>query len=302
MSKPQRTYNYYAFYYWELYWLLPLYRKLGGTLISGNRDTRELAKKLGFKISEKQDADVLIVAFMYTPEHNALLKATKSKRVILQHCWDNENNTLTDDWHGVDMHAFDLYCVAGEYDYKIMSEKFGADKIACTGMPRFDDLLTIQKSKGKPIFAELQIRDYNLVAAPSPGSHSNDLLMDYFFTLPKQMENLLFKVHPAKHTHLVSVVLNAYATEFPNVIFIGDKVEDPLWTYKLIKEAKSVVSPYSFMAIEAHMMGKDVIMRGDVLPETDQGTVGRRFSRAAEPDYLYDGKNTDRVIRAIGKL
>src|SRR3990172_1525265 len=86
--------------YWELLWLLPLYRVLGGELLAPppQGDVIRVAKELGFKITNQANTKgVYVTCWQDGLRDKMIVKPflkNGGKVVVLHHAWDTEGGIV----------------------------------------------------------------------------------------------------------------------------------------------------------------------------------------------------------------
>ena len=296
---------YFAHYYWELHWLYPLYKKLGGELIDPppSIDTVNAADRLGFKRVKVADASGILILARHGYVHDQLVETfhkNGGKVVVLQHAWDSEDCMRNEPI----FQKFDLYCTSSQEDYDMMKPKFG-DRVKFTGSPRFDTLYDV---KTKPAVRPLKF-SYFLANAPVPVAHTKKTVDDYYLKLPNETDYpVVYKNHPG-----VWMERPVDLQLMDGSLLLADNYEVDR-TYRLMKYAKALVTPLSFMVIESSILGVPLILRGMykgfhmILPRIPRlKNTMKHYEFLSEQvvaiqGYPCDGKNTDRVIKEIKKL
>lgn len=297
-------YYYFAQFYWEIDWFYSVYKKLGGELISpplyGEFDIALERTKM--PVTKTADITGTLIIAHQTAVHHEIIKTflqAGGKVVVLQHAWDDE--LLIQDG-GENYSDFTLYCVSSQEDYDMLYPKY-KEKIVLTGSPKLD---TTYEVKNKETVSDFSY-DYIFGNPPVERIHTKETIDYYFKELPKtERRPILYKIHPG-----IDSFPKTYLVKYPyrvayGSLFIADLC-DPEQTVKLIKHSLHVVTAPSFLMVESALLDKDVYIHGNTLnlpppisrfKETN-GLLDRQdlFKR-----YLFDGKNTDRVVEAIKKL
>lgn len=313
----------YCHHYWEFHWLYKLIIQADLEVCTDNSETQSIIDKYQCKTVNAENItnpfyQVLVVSIMHFGEHQKAIKQfidTGRKVVVVQHAWDSALNLYNEFWN-MDMHKFTLYCVGGQQDYQFLSGKHGESKIKQTGMPRFDMLMRVKEMDLTDIHEKVGKKEFLLATCPVSSIHDDRMVEEFYTKMPEESPlPIVYKIHPGG-------TIGQFNMTFPHLQFIDDNKEDIYETYKLIQASSGVISPASFLSIEATMLGKPVILYGDInvqtkaaqqherqeerLPRDMSSTFQKLEFTKTQQDMLqwydHDGKCTERVINEINQI
>lgn len=313
---------FFAHSYWELHWIYRVAKSLDIPIVSDSAHTYEVAKKLDLRVEEVDWGNWLNTneyhGVITTNMHMGQNRDTVEKffgsgrlAILIQHAWDSDLNILDKFWN-YDMHRFTHYIVGSTQDEEWLKVKHG-EKIINLGMPRLDDLYEVKKEDSLPDSR------YFLSITPDSGVHGGRVEQMYF-NLSSNYP-VRYKIHPGgQYESTKNNLLNTY----PNLVLLPDPEDDPLYTYRTIKNSAGVLALESFMLVEASLLGVPVIMfaqehmdssfynreensrQKERLPANISSEIDSPQFKPAQKvladRYLCDGQNTKRVIDFLYKL
>jgi hypothetical protein len=266
--------------------------------------TRQLLAKQGFTVTTEATGELLVVTVFHMYSYPYLIKYPKDKVIVLQHAWDSALQ-LVDDFWAKDMGHFGAMCVGGEQDYEFLQPKYG-DRIIKTGIPRFDVLRELYLSIDRPI----RDKPYGLAAIPFAVNGENREWAAFFDIVNRVDYPIYFKGHP-QHD------LRSIMGDYPNIkTWVWDSIDDEYEAYKFIIDAEFLVTANSFMCVEAAMVNLPTILWSELkafedpnhrqeerIPADLSCSFGNLHTTSGTEKlksmFLFDGKNTERVMKVI---
>ena len=253
-------------YHWEIIWLYPLLVKTHWPVCPNNQLMKELVEEYGFYTLSREEIDhqhKLIVMAQHFFQHKEMIHrwmTTGGKVYVIQHGWDPALALMDYTW-SADMREFTKYLVGCTQDYKWLHERYG-DRVRMTGSPRLSMVHQVQKMDLSDIYSRVGTKDFFVATPPMGGGfHREDVVDAYLRYLPsKTGKKIVYKYHP-------SCDQKSLGEQHPELFFWKDSWTDPYETFKLIYASQGVITPSSFMGIEATLLDKSVILLGDLDPD-----------------------------------
>ncbi len=313
---------FYVDHYWELPWIYRVAKELDAPVYSENPPTREAIQAWGLNLSSSaNEGDILVLVYTHMGRNYDISENyLKSNRqvVIMQHAFDSSLHVPEQFW-GRPTNHFSYFLVGCQQDARWLGAKHG-DKVILTGMPRLDDLRKVLREQKKPV--DDLPSAYYLSIIPNDTVFGQAVLDKYLRNLPQEVNTpIVYKAHPGAD---IKAVWETVSQVNGNAMVVDDPVNDPFYTYRLIKNATAVVCLESFIAIEASLLGKPVIFYGHELLENnfygreDNPNQTERLpiemssgffeyvvnakQEAIAANYLCDGQNTKRVVKFLKGL
>lgn len=306
-------------HYWELPWIYPIAKRTGWPVMNSNDVIFSFCKKNKLKIIEQNEVDiecdkVIVVTPHFGRQRDFVTSwvGAGKKAYLLQRAFDSSIAVYDTFWN-MNMNLFTKYLVASKFDYELLQPKRG-DRVVITGSPRLFMAVQALNKNLDDIYRKVGTKDFYVATVIGGLPMHEDSLPSYYMNeLPKKSPfKIIFKLHSDAN-------LQYHLETYPSCQFWVDSKEDVWETYKLIAASRGVITPSSFMAIEATIMGKPVILEGDVHPdeynrqsqERQRDRLPRSMSSTlANPiftqeqekirdSYKYDKASTDRVIYEI---
>jgi hypothetical protein len=308
--------------YWELLWLHPIIVKTGWPVLSGGESADEFieANKLPTVNKEmvwdvEEYTKVLSCVIHYGP-HQEVIKHFMEKKgevFLVQRCFD-PSLSIPDIFWGMDTNLFTKYLLASEQDMNFLQRH--GDKLVLTGSPRLNMAVKALKMPLKDVYDRVGDTKFFVVTViGGEPIHLDSIMPLYYQELPKRSPiKLVYKMHPSGN-------LAEYQERYPDLWFWRDSLTDPWDTYKLIAASQGIVTPTSFLAIEATIMKKPVILLGDMHPDElrRQNEQGQRQSErlpkglssslqtptftttqeTVRKMWKFDGGSVDRIIKEV---
>lgn len=252
-------------HYWELHWLYPLIKRTSWAVIdTGRNQINEFCRFHEFPMISLQDAEQncskVILNVVHFGEHGRFISKwidSGKQAYVIQRAFDSALAVYDEFW-GVDMRKFTKYLVASQFDYDLLSSRFG-DKVKFTGSPRLWMASEAVNKNLDKIYEKVGTKNF-YVATVIGGLpiHDDNLPDRYQNELPTISPcKIVYKLHPDGN-------LEYHREKYPNNFFWPDNIHDVWETYKLVAASRGVITPSSFLAIEATIMEKPVILFGDV--------------------------------------
>lgn len=310
--------------YWELHWLHNVIEALNADVYTENETCKEYCKRHNFNlVNDKENYQVVATMNIHFGEQWNIAshyKNTGGKVVLFQHAWDSALHLKRDFWNK-DMGTFDLYLVGSTQDQKWLKETYSDKNIVLTGLPKFDDLYKVKKSKKKLdyIYKKYNVDSYLLSVAPSD-SICIDISNKYEYELESSCPiPVIYKMHPGSNHQ--ATLEGFYNKGRMNIKLIPDDEFDRFSTYEMIKASAGVACVESFLSTETSLLEKPVVFWGrEKLPqdfyqrdfninqvyrapaEMSSSLTDLRYmpqQREIAEMYLCDGNNTKRTVNIL---
>lgn len=277
MNKP----FFFAVNYWEMLWLYPIIKRTKWPVLSGGESADKFIEANNLPTVSKEmvwdgrEYTKVIACTMHYGTHQEVIRHFMEKGgevFLVQRCFD-PSLSIPDIFWGMDTTLFTKYLLASTQDMEFL--KRHGDKLVLTGSPRLNMAIRANRMPLKSIYD--RVGDIKFFVATVIGGepvHLDSIMPLYYEKLPEMSPiKVVYKMHPSGN-------LAKYQELYPNLFFWRDDLTDPWDTYKLITASQGVITPTSFLAIEATIMRKPVILLGDMHPDElrRQDAQGQRQS------------------------
>lgn len=288
--------------YWELSWLAPIAKYLDLPIYFVN----PLTDKQGFRQRENTEGFVLVTTNYYDGENWDLIDkfyTSGRKVVMIQHAFDSALHLRKEIWNHPTDH-FTHYCVNSQQDYDWLYRKYSG-KVFMTGSPHLDEIRNLSFNK-EEIYQKVGVEEFIVATTVNGLFHTEDETRKYWEYLEsvsrKKHIVIVLKQHPGGGKEGINDICRKYG-----FIAYNDSRVDYLDTWKLVQCSQGVITPYSFMGIEAILMSKRVDIHPIGLNELAKRDMfkdrhGERFSIDIKRSYLCDSRNTQRVADLLRRL
>lgn len=309
----------FAYQYWEAHWLYPLAKKTGWPVVESPHNI-EFCRNNGLELISYNEAQrgyqKLVTCMMHYGGNKEAInhwRSTGGKVYIVQRAFDSALSVYNEFW-GMNMGNFDKYLVCSEFDKTLLENKWGGGRIVNTGSPRLHMASEATKKDLSDIHDRVGTDKFFLATVIGGMPEHPDSVNKYYLNQLREDSpiRVVHKLHPGG-------TLEYFEEKHPGNFYWEDNRQDPWETYKLIAASQGVITPSSFVAIEATIMGKPVILKGDLdeeeykrqsaqrqrerLPRSMSSTLENptftEKQRQIQDLYKYDKESINRVIREI---
>jgi len=267
---------FYAVYYWELQWLYPIIKKSGWPVLADSEEAKEFCAKFQFEtitIEQARDGyDKLVLCVVHYGQHKNMVNEwwDNNKQIfVIQRAFDTSILIYNEFW-GALVNRFMKCFIASQFDHELLQPKYG-DKIIFSGSPRLHMANIAPQKNLSEIYKKVGTNKFFVVTVIGGLPIHEDSLVDFYH---KQLPllspiKLVYKLHHGAD-------LGYYNTTYPENYYWVDAKDDVWETYKLVAASQGVITPSSFLAIEATIMKKPVIFYGDVHPDEYARQAGQK--------------------------
>lgn len=255
----------FADHYWEIHWLYPIIQKTQWPVIE-TPNNAQLCEQLGIQTLSYSEAQQgykkLVTCVMHYGGNQEAIKlwwGTGGQVYVVQRCFDSALNVYNEFW-SMDMGKFTKYLVFSEFDRKLLNDKWQSpQRFINTGSPRLYMAKQILKQDFSKIYERIGTDKFYVATVIGGMPEHPNWVHDYYLNdLRKESPiKVIHKIHPGGN-------IGYFEENHPGNFYWEDDRQDPYETYKLIGASQGVITPSSFMAIEATVMGKPVILKGDL--------------------------------------
>ncbi len=288
----------FVYSYWEDVWLAPIAKYLNLPVYFQLPESN----RYGFRNRENTEGNILFVANIYDGASADLIAkyyTSNQTVIVIQHAFDSSLYLPPEIWSHPTRY-FSYFCGNCQQDCDWVEARYPGQAVL-TGSPHFDDIRDLKFDHQK-YYDAVGSSKYYVATEAGTFCHQSNAISEYYSYLKelslKDGAKIVMKCHPGQGS---GDPANEERYGFKNW---NDSREDYLDTFKLIGASQKVITPYSFIAIEAMMMGIPVELPN--VPPNDyyanvfaQDRHAERFKVDIKASYLNDGQNTKRVAELI---